>query len=66
MRPPKPTPAEARLLRENDSLRTAIVCPRHDLTAKEGHVGRLQYLLLERTHRIDELNGKIDQLRGPE
>jgi hypothetical protein len=26
-------------------------------------VGRLQYLLLERTHRIDELNGKIDQLR---
>jgi predicted nuclease with TOPRIM domain len=26
-------------------------------------VGRLQYLLLERTNRIDELNGKIEQLR---
>jgi predicted nuclease with TOPRIM domain len=39
------------------------VCLRRDLTDKEGHVGRLQYLLLERTNRIDELNGKIEQLR---
>jgi hypothetical protein len=54
---------EVQLQRENDSLRTTIVCLRHELTDKQGHVGRLEYLLCERSERIDELNGKIDQLR---
>ena len=34
MRPPKPTPAELQLKRENDGLKTTIVCLRHDLTEK--------------------------------
>jgi hypothetical protein len=50
-------------LRENDGLRTEIVRLRHDLADKEGYVGRLEVLMRERSERIDELNGKIDQLR---
>jgi hypothetical protein len=62
-RPPKPTPAELQLKRENDGLKTTIVYLRRDLTDKEGHVGRLEFLLVERMNRTDELNGKLDQLR---
>jgi chromosome segregation ATPase len=64
MHPPKPTPAELHLIKENDSLRTTIVCLRHELTNKEEHVGRLHVLMRERIERIDELNGKIEQLRA--
>jgi hypothetical protein len=59
----QPTIHEQHLLRENDGLRTEIVRLRHDLTHKQGHVGRLEVLLCERSNRIDELNAKIDQLR---
>jgi len=63
MRPPKPTPNEPHLIKENDSLKTTIVCLRRDLTDKEGHVGRLEFLLHEWMERVDELNAKIEQLR---
>ena len=59
----QPTIHEQHLLRENDGLRSEIVRLRHDLANKQGHVGRLEVLMRERSERIDELNGKIDQLR---
>ena len=64
MRPTKPTPAELQLMRENDGLKTTIVCLRRELENREGHVGRLHVLMRERIERIDELNGKIEQLRA--
>jgi len=64
MRPPKPTPAELQLMRENDGLKTTIVCLRRELENREGHVGRLHVLMRERTERIDELNDKIEKLRA--
>ena len=59
----QPTIHEQHLLRENDGLRTEIVRLRHDLTHKQGHVGRLEMLLCERSNRIDQLIGTIDRLR---
>jgi len=59
----QPTIHEQHLLRENDGLRTEIVRLRHDLTHKQGHVGRLEVLLCERSNRIDQLIGTIDRLR---
>ena len=47
----------------NDGLRTAICCLRREIEDKQGAVGRHEILLRERPQRIDELNGKIDQLR---
>jgi len=63
MRPRKPTSAELRLQRQNDGLGIEIVKLRQQLATKERYAGRLEYLLRERLTRIDELNGKIDQLR---
>jgi hypothetical protein len=42
MRPPKPTPNELHLIRENDSLKTAIVELRREIENKQGHVQRLE------------------------
>lgn len=63
MAPPKPTPAELHLKRENDILKTTIVCLRRELENKQGAVGRLEVLMRERIARIDELTGTIDRLR---
>ena len=63
MRPPKPTPAELQLRRENDGLRTTVVCLRSELRHKQVFVGRLEYLLHQRSEMIDALHGRIDQLR---
>ena len=63
MLPRKPTSAELRLQRQNDGLGIEIVKLRQQLATKERYAGRLEYLLRERLTRIDELNGKIDQLR---
>jgi hypothetical protein len=63
MRPPKPTPAELQLRRENDGLRTTVVCLRSELRHKQDFVGRLEYLLHQRSEMIDALHGRIDQLR---
>jgi hypothetical protein len=64
MRPPKPkTSAELQLIKDNDGLRTELICLRRELTNKEGYAGRLEVLLRERMERIDELTARIDQLR---
>jgi hypothetical protein len=52
-----------KLQRENDGLKTTIVCLRHELENREGAVGRLEVLMRERSARIDELTGTIDRLR---
>jgi chromosome segregation ATPase len=62
MRPPKPTPAELQLKRENDGLKTTIVCLRREIENKQGAVGRLETLLRERLTRIDQLTAQVDQL----
>jgi hypothetical protein len=58
---PKPT---SNLQRENDALKTTIVCLRREIENREGAVGRLELLLRERLTRIDELTGTIDRLRA--
>jgi predicted RNase H-like nuclease (RuvC/YqgF family) len=63
MRPRKPTPAELQLKRELDGLKTTLVVLRRELEHKDGHVGRLEVLMRQRSERIDELNGKLEQLR---
>jgi chromosome segregation ATPase len=50
--------------RENDALKTTIVCLRRELENKQGAVGRLKTLLHQRSNTIDELNGTIDALRA--
>jgi hypothetical protein len=64
MRPPKPTPAELQLRRENDGLRTTVVCLRSELRHKQDFVGRLEYLLHQRTETIDALRGKLEHVRA--
>jgi chromosome segregation ATPase len=59
----KPRPLEP-LEQENNTLKTTIVCLRRELTDKEGHVGRLKFLLHERLTRIDDLNAKLEQARA--
>ena len=49
--------------RECDQLRSEIVRLKHDLSNKERFIGRLKFLCRERMTRIDDLNGKVDQLR---
>jgi hypothetical protein len=51
------------LQQENSALKTTIVVLRREVEIKEGHVGRLQFLLRERLTRIDQLNAVIDRLR---
>jgi hypothetical protein len=51
------------LERENDELKTTIVVLRREVEIKEGHLGRLQFLLRERLNKIDQLNATIDRLR---
>jgi hypothetical protein len=49
--------------KENDALKTTIVCLRTELRHKQDFVGRLEYLLHQRSEMIDALHGRIDQLR---
>jgi hypothetical protein len=51
------------LQQENSALKTTIVVLRREVEIREGHVGRLQFLLRERLNKIDALNAVIDQLR---
>jgi chromosome segregation ATPase len=59
----RPTHDELKLIKENDELKTTIICLRHELANRKGHIERLRYLLVARLARIDELNSKLDQLR---
>ena len=63
-RPRKPTPTELQLKRENDGLKTTIVCLRREIENRQGAVGRLEFLMRQRSERIDELNGKLEQARA--
>jgi hypothetical protein len=51
------------LEKENNQLRTTIVCLRTELRQKQDFVGRLEYLLHQRTEMIDALHGRIEQLK---
>jgi hypothetical protein len=51
------------LQQENNELKTTIVILRREVENREGHVGRLQFLLRERLNKIDQLNAVIDRLR---
>jgi hypothetical protein len=59
----KPRPLEP-LEQENNALKTTICCLRREVEIKEGHVGRLQFLLRERLTRIDDLNSRLEQARA--
>jgi hypothetical protein len=59
----KPRPLEP-LEKENNELKTTIVVLRREVEIKEGHVGRLQFLLRERHNKIDDLNAKLEQARA--
>jgi predicted RNase H-like nuclease (RuvC/YqgF family) len=50
-------------LSEVDKLKTVIVCLKRELENKQGAVGRLEVLTRERSERIDQLQGTVDQLR---
>ena len=51
------------LERQCEALKTENVCLRSELRHKQDFVGRLEYLLHQRTEMIDALHGRIDQLR---
>jgi hypothetical protein len=61
--PRRPSLDALKLQRENDGLKTTIVCLRSELRHQQDFVGRLEYLLHQRTEMIDALHGRIDQLR---
>ena len=62
--PHQRTRFEIELNRVNDGLKTTICCLRRELEIKQTYAARLEYLLHERLTRIDDLNGRIDQLRN--
>ena len=51
------------LERQCEALKTENVCLRSELRHKQDFVGRLEYLLHQRTEMIDALHDRIDQLR---
>ena len=63
MRPPKQTPVELQLKRQNHGLRTEIVKLRRELTTKQQYASRLEFLLHQRNEHIDQLQGQVEQLR---
>ena len=60
--PWKPRPINP-LEKENNALKTVIVCLRTDVRNREGQIHRLELVLRQRSERIDELTGKVDRLR---
>ena len=63
-RPPKPTPAELQLKRENDALALKLCRLNYEFSNKQDYTNKLEVLLRERLQRIDELNGKLEQARA--
>jgi cell division protein FtsB len=61
--PKRPNIDVLTLQRENDGLRTTIVCLKREIENKVGHVQRLEALLCSRLQKIDELTAQVDQLR---
>jgi predicted nuclease with TOPRIM domain len=60
---PRRTPAAVQLKRDNDALALQLVRLREQLRNKEHYASGLEVLLRERLARIDELHGKLEQLR---
>ena len=60
---PRYTPVKAQLKRHNDELARQLLRVREQLRDKEYRCSGLEMILRERLKRIDELNGKIEQLR---
>jgi hypothetical protein len=54
----------SQLERENNALKNTIIVLRREVGSKAGVNTRLKMLLAERLTRIDDLQGKIDQLRA--
>jgi chromosome segregation ATPase len=61
--PKRPNIDVLTLQRENDGLRTTILCLKREIENKAGHVQRLEALLCSRLQKIDELNARLDQAR---
>jgi hypothetical protein len=53
----------APLERQNDELKLVVVRLRYELTSARQAVGRLRYLVRERSERVDQLTARVDQLR---
>ena len=51
------------MTREADGLKTVIICLRCELQDKQSYASKLEGLLRERCARIDELNGRLAQVR---
>ena len=49
--------------RENAGLRTVIIQLRRELEDKDRYTGKLEYLVHERSERVDELNALLEQSR---
>ena len=54
----------APLERENDQLRTTIVCLRRELETKQGAVSSLELVLRQRLETIDNLRGQLEAARA--
>jgi hypothetical protein len=62
--PRKPNIDALELQRENDGLRTTIVCLKREIENKAGHVQRLEVALCSRSRTIDELHAQLEQARA--
>jgi len=49
--------------RECETLKTRLACLNTEMQRQRDFVGRLEYLLHQRSEMIDALHGRIDQLR---
>jgi hypothetical protein len=47
-----------------NQLRTTVIQLRHELTNKEGYAATLELVLKQRTQTIDDLVGKLEQVRA--
>lgn len=60
---PRTNPKIRKLRKENDGLRTVIICLKHEIENKQGAVNRLEVLLRERLTKIDNLAATVERLR---
>jgi hypothetical protein len=56
-------PGAAKLERNIEELRTAVIQLRHQLTTKTGYAATLELVLRQRAETIDQLNARLEQVR---
>jgi hypothetical protein len=56
-------PDAAKLERNIEELRMAVIRLKHDLTQKSGYAATLELVLRQRTETIDQLNARLEQSR---